>query len=833
MNFSGTFCSKQFYLGGWEVGTKIRRIACSVVFYILLLPIVADALPIKINPGRFQGKWRVGTSNMKVGPATLDLLPGQTYNLNIDQIGNLPFTVLSDGTVSSNHPMSATGSGDTLSLKTVPVLVKTGKFAVPWHLSAISAPKVGPGGVALIPGLTYELSFGDMGSFLFDLLANGTVRSHHPESARGAGNTLTFNTTPVSINPERFPASWYVADISTPQQGPNTLDLMPGLTYDLSISNIGGFQFSVSDKGVINSLNSESALGGNNKLTFKTTPVSIDPGDFLGAWLILHISKPQFGTGQTHLIPGLTYSLSINGIGRFQFDVKADGAIRSRHPESARGSGNILIFKTTPIRVKQGTSLKTWVIPWIPTGLSPDTVHLVPGLTYTLLSGGIRGKFMLGGPCAITPSTLILNKSTFHLVCVENLNRPPIAVPGPNQKIPLGKTALLDGSSSSDPDGDLIASYRWSIDSAPVGSKEIISNGNHAKVKFTPDKTGNYLLSLKVSDGKLNSQVKTVRLSVVENRAPEIKASATPDSGLAALKVWFDATSSSDPDGGRLNYAWDFGDPESRVDNFSVLGLLSHVYRDPGRYTATLTVSDNFGKKSVTTFDIHVKGPDLPPTAVLAALPLSYKTPLSIQFTSNANDPEGALLSYLWDFGDGSDNSTKVNPIHQYTTGGSYDVRLIVSDGVHAVEATNTVEVTAPMDIHVQKTKANFREGGDGTDRVLLDIGFVPDRQIGDGDLIKVVFDGATLFEIPFGQFIEMHDTPGKFTYKAKNLKVRMDVKKGLLQVIRQEMELNRDGSPREVELLVIFGRMAGVEPVYFNGTTFLKQKRSAEAKPK
>ncbi|MCX5695949.1 MAG: PKD domain-containing protein [Candidatus Omnitrophica bacterium] len=61
------------------------------------------------------------------------------------------------------------------------------------------------------------------------------------------------------------------------------------------------------------------------------------------------------------------------------------------------------------------------------------------------------------------------------------------------------------------------------------------------------------------------------------------------------------------------------------------------------------------------------------PNAVIVAKPLKGVSPLTVQFYgSKSSSPNGRIISYLWDFGDG-DTSTKKNPMNTYwsTTYGS------------------------------------------------------------------------------------------------------------------------------------------------------------------
>lgn len=58
--------------------------------------------------------------------------------------------------------------------------------------------------------------------------------------------------------------------------------------------------------------------------------------------------------------------------------------------------------------------------------------------------------------------------------------------------------------------------------------------------------------------------------------------------------------------------------------------------------------------------------------------------PLTAQFSGSATDPEGQPVTYTWQFGDGASGSGAVVE-HTYTQKGSYNARLVVSDGVHQV----------------------------------------------------------------------------------------------------------------------------------------------------
>jgi PKD repeat protein len=123
--------------------------------------------------------------------------------------------------------------------------------------------------------------------------------------------------------------------------------------------------------------------------------------------------------------------------------------------------------------------------------------------------------------------------------------------------------------------------------------------------------------------------------------------------------------------------------------------------------------------QSITLFVIPAgSAADEPPTAVLKATPTSGTAPLMVAFDgTGSTDPDGAVSSYAWDFGDGSSGSGgTVN--HQYTNAGSYTARLTVNDtSGSSASATATISVNAPScTFSLSSTKASFRpKGGTGS----------------------------------------------------------------------------------------------------------------------
>jgi len=79
-------------------------------------------------------------------------------------------------------------------------------------------------------------------------------------------------------------------------------------------------------------------------------------------------------------------------------------------------------------------------------------------------------------------------------------NTPPVAVAGSDQDVDIGDTVNLDGSSSTDPDGDDLT-YQWELVSSPDASSASIQNSTSETASFVADSRGSYTVRLTVSDG--------------------------------------------------------------------------------------------------------------------------------------------------------------------------------------------------------------------------------------------------------------------------------------------------------------------------------------------
>ena len=139
--------------------------------------------------------------------------------------------------------------------------------------------------------------------------------------------------------------------------------------------------------------------------------------------------------------------------------------------------------------------------------------------------------------------------------------------------------------------------YTWDF-----GDGSEIKDG--AIVKHTYTKGGVYTATVTVDDKKgTHCSVDSASVNVKVNTPPLANAGENLVCCIDKTSV-FNASSSSDPDGDKLSYTWDFGDGSTAEG-----AETTHVYTKSGTYTVTLTVNDNQGTAcsiSKSSFVAHV-----------------------------------------------------------------------------------------------------------------------------------------------------------------------------------------------------------------------------------
>ncbi len=263
-------------------------------------------------------------------------------------------------------------------------------------------------------------------------------------------------------------------------------------------------------------------------------------------------------------------------------------------------------------------------------------------------------------------------------------------------------------ASASDP-GDDTLTYTWDFGdgSDPVAGVDLI------EVSHTYMDVDTYTLTLVVSDED-GGEASVTRTVNVGNDAPSISSLEGDVTGNEGDVLAFHATA-SDPGGDTLVYTWRFDDGSGDLSGDD-LADVTHVYADEGTYVLTLTVEDPGGLSSTASLEISVA--NVAPTLVDITTDEAAYIGSPVTFSAAASDPgQEDVLTYTWDFGDGSQDQEGSTTTHTYNIPDTYTVTVSVSDGDGGSDTGQfDVEVqNVPPTVGQIQGPTELVEGGSGT----------------------------------------------------------------------------------------------------------------------
>ena len=263
-------------------------------------------------------------------------------------------------------------------------------------------------------------------------------------------------------------------------------------------------------------------------------------------------------------------------------------------------------------------------------------------LTYqwTLTTVPVGSTAALTNPTSINPTfaadkagayvaQLIVNDGTVDsdpdTVTISTENSKPVADAGPDQQVAVGDTVILNGSGSSDADGDPL-NYQWALTTQPVGSTAALQDADQAQTQFIPDFAGSYIAQLIVHDGLLASDPDTATVTVTvptpTNRNPQITSS--PVTTATVGQAYSYDVNATDADGDTLSYVLNVAPADMNMN--ASTGLIAWTPTAAGSFPVTVEVRDGHGGRATQSFNVQVQQenvPPLPPAPETVAPPIN------------------------------------------------------------------------------------------------------------------------------------------------------------------------------------------------------------------
>ncbi len=224
-------------------------------------------------------------------------------------------------------------------------------------------------------------------------------------------------------------------------------------------------------------------------------------------------------------------------------------------------------------------------------------------------------------------------------------------------------------------------------------------------------------------------------ITSTSNKKPKAEPSATPVVAKTLQDITFIAAGSDDGTIKKCEY--DF-EGDGTIDwTGDVDSVIVHQYSDEGTYNALLRVTDNKGAKSEGTITITIE--NQAPAVTVSAKPMTVNSTQPVSFSVIANDVDGSIKSYEWDFnGDGVvdfTNSQSGNTSKTYGKAGVYTAKLNVVDDDN-VSVTSSVMVTVLNMLPTVSADANL--DNTTTNQNIEFMGLASDV---DGSIVKYEWD--------------------------------------------------------------------------------------------
>jgi|GEM_PF-2164972 len=192
----------------------------------------------------------------------------------------------------------------------------------------------------------------------------------------------------------------------------------------------------------------------------------------------------------------------------------------------------------------------------------------------------------------------------------------PIANPGTNRSVDTGVVVTLDGSMSTDPDGNLPLTYTWSLVSKPIGSTSTIATPTSVTPSFTPDLEGQYVIRLVVKDSLLLSSAPvTITITASKPNNPPVLASIGDKTIIKGDSLTF-LVIATDADKDALTYSAAYLPPGATFDSSTGIFAWTPNTYQLGTYYPVFRVSDGINEDNETV-RITIQDPNAQPIAVV------------------------------------------------------------------------------------------------------------------------------------------------------------------------------------------------------------------------
>ena len=223
----------------------------------------------------------------------------------------------------------------------------------------------------------------------------------------------------------------------------------------------------------------------------------------------------------TQVVTALAKISNTDAIKQVIADIAAVPPVAQAGPAQSVATGTVVTLDGSASSAHAGRTLSyTWTLQSKPAGsaasLSSQT-SARPTFTADVAGTYVASVIVNDGKVSSNAAAVSITASA--------ANAAPVANAGYAQNVLSGSVVELDGSTSSDANGDVLT-FAWELTEKPANSTATLSSVSSVRTTFTADATGLYVAKLIVNDGKASSADATVTITAnaVDTSGPTVSA---------------------------------------------------------------------------------------------------------------------------------------------------------------------------------------------------------------------------------------------------------------------------------------------------------------------
>jgi Thrombospondin type 3 repeat len=196
-------------------------------------------------------------------------------------------------------------------------------------------------------------------------------------------SSLGVSAHPVTVETGGYDGIWKIAGVK--YTGIQTLELPEG-SHSIDIGLHDSILFDIDVNGIITVVTPDSATSNSGNITFLTTPVYFDLGEYDSYFNMTDVYL-LWESQTRHMVKGIDYIIRVGAARSLSFSINGDGTIINNSPISLIINGDSIMYKTSPVTINTNGYSGMYIVfgAMLNYAMTDKTIHLIHGINYNFV----------------------------------------------------------------------------------------------------------------------------------------------------------------------------------------------------------------------------------------------------------------------------------------------------------------------------------------------------------------------------------------------------------------------------------------------------------------